>query len=152
VHDVAFTYLREKLEIEIIVLGEDQVVHQGDLIVSNAPTLHSTMDTRAYKIEHDGKTLVISSDTAPCREVIELAKGCDALVHECNWLDGVHPEGVHTSPTELSQVVEKANPKKVILTHVSPEVVAQQEKVIEIVKRRTDAEVTMGEDLMELEI
>jgi ribonuclease BN (tRNA processing enzyme) len=150
VHDVSFTYLREKLEIDITALKEDQVVHQGDLIVSNAPTLHSTMDTRAYKIEHKGKTLVISSDTAPCREVIELAKGCDLLVHECNWLDGPHPDGVHTSPTELSQVVEKANPKRLILTHVSPEVVAQQKKVIEIVKRRTDAEVAMGEDLMEL--
>jgi len=40
----------------------------------------------------------------------------------------------------------------VVLTHVSPEVVAEKRKVIEIVKRRTDAEVTMGEDLMELEI
>jgi ribonuclease BN (tRNA processing enzyme) len=152
VRDVSFPYFREKIEIEIITLKEDQVVHQGDLIVSNAPTLHGTMDTRAYKIEHEGKTIVVSSDTAPCREVIDLAKGCDVLVHECNWLDGSHPEGVHTSPTELSQVVEKASPKRVVLTHVSPEVLAQQSKVIEIVKRRTDAEVTMGEDLMELEL
>ena len=91
--DVSFPYLREKLEIEIVILHEDQVVHQGDLIVSNAPTLHSTIDTRAYKIEHNGKTLVISSDTAPCREVIDLSKGCDVLVHECQWLDGPHPEG-----------------------------------------------------------
>jgi ribonuclease BN (tRNA processing enzyme) len=110
------------------------------------------MDTRAYKIEHNSKTLVISSDTAPCREVIELAKGCDGLVHECNWLDGPHPEGVHTSPSELASVAEEADPNRVVLTHVSPEVVEEKEKVLEIVKRRTRAEVIFGEDLMVLEI
>ena len=152
VHDVAFTYLREKLEIEIIILREDQVVHQGDLMVSNSPTLHSTMDTRAFKIEHEGRTLVISSDTAPCREVTELAKGCDVLVHECNWLDGLHPEGVHTSPSEVARIVEEASPNKVVLTHVSPEVVEEKNKVIDIVSRRTSAEVIFGEDLMVLEV
>lgn len=151
VHDVAFKYLREKLVIETTVLHEDQVVHYEDLIITNTPTLHGTMDTRAFKIEHKGKSLVISSDTAPCKEVIGLAKGSDILVHECNWLDGPHPEGVHTSPSELARVVEEANPEKLVLTHVSPEVVAEKEKVIEIVKRRTDAEVILGEDLMVLE-
>ncbi|MGY5864332.1 MAG: MBL fold metallo-hydrolase [Candidatus Thorarchaeota archaeon] len=151
VHDIAFKYLREKLEIETSILHEDQAVHQGDLIVTNSQTLHGTMDTRAFKIEHEGKSLVISSDTAPCKEVIELAKGSNILVHECNWLDGPHPEGVHTSPSELARVVEEANPSKVVLTHMSPEIVAKKEKVIEIVSRRTDAEVIIGEDLMVLE-
>lgn len=150
VNEIAFKYLREKLVIETTVLREDQVVHHGDLVVTNTTTLHGSMDTRAFKIEHDGKSLVISSDTAPCREVIELAKGCDILVHECNWLDGPHPEGVHTSPSELARVVEEASPGKLVLTHVSPEIVAEKEKVIEIVKRRTDAEVIFGEDLMVL--
>jgi ribonuclease BN (tRNA processing enzyme) len=151
VHDVAFKYLREKLVIETTVLHEDQVIHQGELVVTNTPTLHGSMDTRAFKIEHEGKSLVISSDTAPCREVIDLAMGCDVLVHECNWLDGPHPEGVHTSPSELARVAEEANPRKLVLTHVSPEVIAEKDKVIEIVKRRTDAEVIIGEDLMVLD-
>ena len=152
VHDVAFTYLRDKLMIETIILEEDLVLHQGNLVVTNTPTMHSSMDTRAFKIEHKGKSLVISSDTAPSREIIELAKDCDVLVHECSWLDGPHPEGVHTSPSELAQVVEEASPRKLILTHVSPEVVANRKKILEIVKRRTNTEVIFGEDLMVLEV
>ncbi|MFW9982389.1 MAG: MBL fold metallo-hydrolase [Candidatus Thorarchaeota archaeon] len=152
VNDVAFKYLREKIAIETTVLKEDLVVHQGEIVVTNSPTIHGSMDTRAFRIEHEGQILVISSDTAPCREIIELAKGCDVLVHECNWLDGPHPEGVHTSPSELAQVAEKTNPGKLILTHVSPDVVANQKKVVEIVKRRTDAEVFIGEDHMVLDI
>ncbi|MHA1951344.1 MAG: MBL fold metallo-hydrolase [Candidatus Thorarchaeota archaeon] len=151
VNDIAFTYLREKLAIETIILKEDQVVQQGELVVSNTPTLHGSMDTRAFRIEHEGKSLVISSDTAPCREVIELAQDCDVLIHECNWLDGPHPEGVHTSPSELARVAEEASPGKLVLTHVSPEIVENKDKVIEIVSRRTDAEVVFGEDLMVLE-
>ena len=151
VHDVAFKYLREKLVIEISVLHDDQVVHHGDLIITNTPTLHGTMDTRAFKIEHEGKSLIISSDTAPCREIIDLAKDCDILIHECNWLDGPHPEGVHTSPSELARIVEEVNPAKLILTHVSPEIVANKNKVLEIVSRRTDAVVIFGEDLMVLD-
>jgi len=152
VHDIAFTYLRDKLLIKTTILEENLVLHQGNLVVTNTPTMHGTMDTRAFKIEHDGRSLVISSDTAPCREVIELAKDCDVLVHECNWLDGSHPEGVHTSPSELAQVAEETNPGKLVLTHVSPEVVANKKKVVEIVKRRTDSEVFFGEDLVVLEV
>lgn len=152
VHDVAFTYLRDKLLIETTILEENFVLHQGNLVVTNTQTNHSSMDTRAFRIEHEGRSLVISSDTAPSRKIIELAKDCDVLVHECSWLDGPHPDGVHTSPSELAQIVEEANPGKLILTHVSPEVVANREKVVEIVKKRTDAEVIFGEDLMVLEV
>ena len=67
-------------------------------------------------------------------------------------LDGAHPEGVHTSPSELAQIVEEINPSKIVLTHVSPEVVAIKDKVIEIVSRRTNAEVVLGEDLMEIDL
>lgn len=148
VHDVAFTYLRDKLLIETTILEENLVVHQGNLVVTNTPTLHGSMDTRAFKINHKGKSLIISSDTAPCREIIDIAKDCDVLVHECNWLDGPHPEGVHTSPSELARIAEEANPAKLVLTHLSPEVVANKKKVLEIVSRRTDAEVIFGEDLM----
>ena len=108
-------------------------------------------DTRAFKVEHMGRTLTFSSDTAPCRDIIELARGTDILVHECNWLDGPHPEGVHTSPSELARIVEEVQPSKVVLTHVSPEVVADKDQVIDIVGRRTKAEVVLGEDLMVLD-
>ncbi|MFW9810152.1 MAG: MBL fold metallo-hydrolase [Candidatus Thorarchaeota archaeon] len=151
VNDVAFTYLREKILIETAVLKENLAVHQGEIVITNTSTLHGSMDTRAFRIEYEDQTLVISSDTAPCKEIIDIAKDCDILIHECNWLDGSYPEGVHTSPSELTRVAEKTNPRKLVLTHVSPEVVANQKKVVDIVKRRTDAEVIVGEDQMVLE-
>ena len=148
VFDIAFSYLRDKVLISTTVLNENHVIPRGNLTVVAGLNLHGNYDTRAFKVECDGKSLTFSSDTAPCRDILDLAKGTDVLIHECNWLDGPHPEGVHTSPSELARIAEEINPSKVILTHVAPEVVAKRDKVIEIVSRRTDAEVIVGEDLM----
>ena len=150
--DIAFTYARDRLKINVRVLKEHEAVQVGEAIISNVPTIHGTMETRALRLEWKGRSLVYSSDTAPCRDVIDLAKGVDVLIHECNWLDGPNPEDVHTTPSQLAEIVEEVAPKKVVLTHVSPEVVDSKDKVLEIVSRRTNAEVTMGEDLMSLKI
>ncbi len=152
VNDIAFTYLREKVLIDTILLQERHVVPLGDLSIAASPTLHGNYDTRAFRVEYGGKTVTYSSDTAPCRDIIELAEGTDILIHECNWLDGVHPEGIHTSPSELANIAEEINPSKIVLTHVSPEIVENKDKVIGIVSRRTNAEVILGEDLMILEL
>ena len=150
--DIAFPYARDRLIINVTVLKEHQAVQVGEATISNVPTIHGNMETRALKIEWRDRSFVYSSDTAPCRDVIDLAKGADVLVHECNWLDGPNPEGVHTTPSELAQIVEEAAPKKLILTHVSPEVADKKDKVLEIISRRTKAEIVMGEDLMSFEI
>ncbi|MFW9843382.1 MAG: MBL fold metallo-hydrolase [Candidatus Thorarchaeota archaeon] len=150
--DIAFPYAHDRLILNVHALKENEAVQVGEATISNTPTIHGTIETRAYKVEWRGNSLVYSSDTAPSRDVIDLAKGVDVLIHECNWLDGPNPEGVHTTPSELAQIVEQVELKKVVLTHVAPEVVAQREKVIETIQRRTNAEVVMGEDLMSFEI
>jgi ribonuclease BN (tRNA processing enzyme) len=152
VREIGFPYLREKVLVKEVVLDENHVVPLGRVQVSTAPTTHGTMETRAFRVESRGKSMVFSSDSAPCRDVTDLASGADVLVHEVNWLDGPHPKGVHTSPIELAEIVERAEPKKVVLTHVSPEVVANEEKVIATVGRRTNAEVVLGRDLLVLNI
>ena len=152
IFDIAFTYLRDRIAIDVTTLSENDVVHIGPVIVTTSPTTHGSMDSRAFRVEAEGKSLVYSSDTAPCKEVVDLAKDADILIHECNWLDGPHPEGVHTSPSELALIVEKAAPRKVILTHMAPEVVKNEQAVVKTVGRRSEAEVILGKDLMKLEL
>ncbi|MFW9921585.1 MAG: MBL fold metallo-hydrolase [Candidatus Thorarchaeota archaeon] len=150
--DVAVPFYRDKVIIEPQILSERDSVQCGPFSISTCPTVHSTHDVRAFKIEQGGKSIVISSDTAFSRDIIELARDVDVLIHECNWLDGSNPEGVHTSPLELMRVVEESNPRRIILTHMMPEVVKERDKVLSIVGRRTNAEVIMGEDLMTIEV
>ncbi len=150
--EVAVPFYRDKILIEPHALAEMDAVQCGSFTVSTCPTIHSDHDSRAFKVEKDGKTVVVTSDTGFSRDVIELARDVNLLIHECNWLDGPHPEGVHTSPSELMQVVEQSKPMKVVLTHMMPDVVRNKEKVISIIKRRTNSEVIMGEDLMQIDV
>ncbi len=150
--EIAYPYLRDKFNIERGVLDENDVVYIGSAIVTTCPTLHGSIPSRAFRIEEGGKSIVYSGDTAPCQELIDLAHKTDVLVHECNWLDGNHPKGVHTSPSELTKIIEACEPKKVILTHLAPEVVNDEERVLSITKRRTNAEILLGKDLMTIEV
>jgi ribonuclease BN (tRNA processing enzyme) len=150
--EVGLPFYRDKIIIEPYILSEHDSVQSGELSVSTCPTVHGTHDVRAFRIEHQGKSIAFSSDTAPCRDIIELAKGVDVLIHECNWLDGSLPKGVHSSPSDLTPIVEEINPKKVILTHMMPAVIEEKEKVLSIVGRRTNAEVLLAHDLMAFEL
>jgi len=148
--DSAFPYLAAKIELRVHPLSIGETVVSGDLKVTNTETLHGTMDTRALRIEDDDSVALFSSDTAPSQRVIDLARGADILIHECNWLDGPHPEGVHTSPGELARIVQEVAPRLLALTHVSPEVVADRDSVLQQISAETDARVVMSEDLMQL--
>ena len=150
--EVAFPYLRGKIRIEMMELEKRETVYLGPVAISTSITIHGSMDTRAYKIEYEGKSVVYTGDTGPCRDVIELARGVDLLIHELNWLDGKHPEGVHTSPTELMSIVEETCPHKVVLTHLSPDVLENKKNVRATIGRRSNAEVVIGEDLMVLDV
>lgn len=74
----------------------------------------------------DGKTVVISGDTAPLDIVAEKAKNCDILLHEVEYAAGIaarepkwqkyHRE-VHTLSTDLAEVAKKAQPKLLVTYH-----------------------------------
>lgn len=151
VRDIAFPYLREKLGLGIQKLKANDLVYLGPFTIATCPTTHGSMQTLAFKVEESDYSFVFSSDTAPCNEVAELATGTDVLVHECHWLDGNLPEGVHTSPSGLSDVVEKANPSRLILNHMTPQILANPEKVVTSIQRRTKATISVGHDLMQFE-
>ncbi len=150
--DSAFTYLQSKFPLRPVPLDEVSETRLDPLTVRTCKTLHGPMDARAFRVELDGRSVVYTSDTAPCPEVVELARGCDVLVHECNWLDGHSPTGVHTSPSELAEVVREASPGTVVLVHVSPEVVASKDDVLSTVSGDTGVRAVLGEDLMRVSV
>ncbi len=92
-------------EIEPGVIYEDQRVTVEAFTVS-----HGTLESYGYKFTtKDGKTVVISGDTAPLDIVAEKAKNCDILLHEVEYAAGIaarepkwqkyHASEVHTLST-----------------------------------------------------
>jgi len=67
-----------------------------------------------------GRKIVYSGDTRVCENLIKLAKGADLLIQDCTYFDsGEFKEYEHASLRDITNMVEKIEVKKVILTHIS---------------------------------
>src|SRR3712207_8294242 len=75
----------------------------------------------AYRIEHDGKALVYSGDTAACLPLTELARGADLLLAEAAFRDGEdNPPHIHMTGSEAAATAAAAGVGRLVITHVPP--------------------------------
>jgi ribonuclease BN (tRNA processing enzyme) len=91
----------------------------------------SWKEALGYRFDAEGKSIVVSGDTAPAESVAEACAGCDVLIHEVYSGRGQGPakpsitvdewmkyeSAFHTSALELGEIAAKAKPKMLILTH-----------------------------------
>ncbi len=89
-----------------------------DIIVKTILVEH-TKDSVAYRFEYKGKSIVYTGDTSLNLSLIELTKKCDLLISECSYPTNRKQEG-HICPEDIKILIEKARPKKIIITHVNP--------------------------------
>src|SRR3712207_7400601 len=73
----------------------------------------------AYRIEHDGKALVYSGDTAACPPLTELARGADLLLAEAAFRDRKSTR-LNSSHANISYAVFCLKKKKIILPYYFP--------------------------------
>lgn len=70
----------------------------------------------------DGRTLVISGDTRPCRATAEIAQDADLLVHEGTFLHAELDRAVetrHSTVTEAATLARDAGVRMLAVTHLS---------------------------------
>jgi ribonuclease Z len=69
-----------------------------------------------------GRRVVYSGDTAPSADVIEVARHCDLLIHDCTFGEEEAErarETGHTTASEAARVARDAGAKRLVLTHIS---------------------------------
>ena len=105
------------------------VYRDGNLKVTAFPVEHgSWREAYGYKFEVAGKTIVISGDTRPTRNVVNACNGCDVLIHEVysgyggtsqkspeEWMK--YMAAFHTSAEELGILATQARAKTLVVTH-----------------------------------
>ena len=75
----------------------------------------------AYRIEHGGRSLVYSGDTAPCPALTGLARGADLLLAEAAFRDGDdNPPHVHMTGSDAGATAAEAGVGQLVITHVPP--------------------------------
>jgi ribonuclease Z len=118
-----------------------------------------------YRIDHEGRSAVISGDTTYNENVVKYATGCDLLVHEVacarpelmNDVDFQRIASHHTIPRMAGKVFAQAKPKLVVYTHYilrsSAKVAAPTlDDVIAQTRETYDGPIEHGEDLMSFEL
>ncbi|HEY0699231.1 MAG TPA: MBL fold metallo-hydrolase [Micromonospora sp.] len=77
------------------------------------------VETYGVRLEHDGRVLCYSSDTAPCEALLRLADRADVFLCEASYLDGVdNPPDLHLTGREAGEAATKAGVGRLLLTHL----------------------------------
>jgi ribonuclease BN (tRNA processing enzyme) len=89
-----------------------------------ARLMEHPVEAYAYRIEHGGRALLYSGDTAPCAALDELAAGVDLALVDAAYVerrpDPRHSSGVHLTATEAGEMAQRARVRRLVTTHVPP--------------------------------
>jgi ribonuclease BN (tRNA processing enzyme) len=143
------------------LVAEDDRVRVTAVLVEHAPVFPSF----AFRFETDDGSIVISGDTAPCANLVTLARGADILVHEV-YDDGRareddddwearqrerHLVTSHTALSRLGAVAAEAQVRRLVLTHFIPgDDVLPDAYWLDGIGDAFDGEVIVGHDELEL--
>lgn len=70
-----------------------------------------------------GRKVVFCGDTTYCKNLVQLAKGADLLIHEATFShqeEDIAKRNFHSTTTIAARVAKEAQVKQLILTHISP--------------------------------
>jgi len=148
---------------------EDGVVYEKDGVKVTAFAVdHGALIKPAYgyRVDYDGRSVVISGDTKFDRNLIKAAKGADLIVHEVALASEEllasseqfqRIVAHHTTPEEAGIVFAEVQPKLAVYTHFvilsSPTIPeAPMSTLIPRTRTNYDGPLVVGEDLMSFDI
>jgi len=135
----------------------------GEVRISVAPTDHRPVEpTIAFRIEHDGASVVLAGDTVPCATLDKLTRGATALIHTAIRKDLVEQMPAqrirdildyHSSVEQAASTAARAGVQTLVLTHyVPPLVPGQEDQWRALAATEFDGRVELGNDLLRVSV
>lgn len=144
-------------------IGEGVVYDQDGVKVTAFAVDHGPA-TRAlgYRIDYDGRSVVLSGDTRVSETLIKQAQGVDLLVHEVASMGSLARAGVpaerakaimalHVSPEQAGEVFARVRPRLAVYSHIIQPNATEQE-LIPPLRKTYAGPVEIGEDLMVIDV
>jgi ribonuclease Z len=134
------------------------VLDDAGVRISASPTDHRPVEpTVGYRIECDGKAVVIAGDTVPCTGLDELCRGADIYVQTVLRDDFVRMVPMqrfvdtidyHSTVVQAAETAKRGDVRTLVLTHQIPTPAPDAaEEWIAIAREHFDGEVVFGHDL-----
>jgi ribonuclease Z len=150
-------------QVEVVEVTPGVVFEEQDVRVVAARTDHRPVEpTLGYRVECEGKAVVLAGDTVPCDGLDELCRGADVYVQTVLREDLVQMVPMqrfkdtidyHSSVTQAARTAARAGVRTLVLTHQVPTPAAgAADEWIAIARAEFDGEVVFGEDLTTLSV
>ena len=127
--------------------------------VGTAQHFQPIMECLGYRLECEAGTVVYSGDSGGVPDsMVDLAKGCDVLIHMCHFATGMEPSEQYRrssgSHMDVAEVAKRAGAKSVVLSHCIPMLDAPGvlEGLVREMQAVYDGDIIIGRDLMRVPI
>lgn len=158
-------------DIEWVPVDSGFSLEQSGYEVTALRVEHS-IETYAYRIDHEGASVVFSADTSPCERLADFAEGADLLVHDAHmspfgeppeegfvWESYTTPYSrekhealskTHCTPEQAGETASDAGVDRLVLTHIPP--YRDLEAIRAAAMTAFEGEVLVAEDGLTLEV
>ncbi|MBL8779218.1 MAG: MBL fold metallo-hydrolase [Acidimicrobiales bacterium] len=144
--------------VEVTEVSDEVVVDEDGIRIVAAPTEHSPVKpTVGYRIEADGKAVVIAGDTIPCEGLDRLCAGADLYVQTVvresvvRQIPAPRLQDVldyHSSIEQAADTAQRNGVKSLVMTHPVPGVApGTEQEWIDEAQAVFAGEVTLASDL-----
>lgn len=127
--------------------------------VGAASHVQPYLDCYGFRLDSEEGSLCYSGDSGGVAPgIVELAKGCDVLVHMNHYFSGTEPTKIYRAVCgnhiDTAHVAKKAGVKTLVLTHMLEQIdqPGVREKIVNEISKIYDGNIIWGEDLMEIPI
>jgi len=144
-------------------INEGVVYDKGGVKVTAFEVDHAPVRPAfGYRIDHAGRSVVLSGDTRPSEKLVRYAQGVDLLVHEVFAPETLQRAGVppdraknivdyHTTPEQAGEVFTRAKPKLAVYSHICMPNATEQD-LLPPTRKTYSGPLELGEDLMVIEV
>lgn len=144
------------------------VVDDGRVKVRAVAVFHPPIELAfGYRFDTEDRSVVFSGDTAYSKDLLELARGADVLVHEALYLPGIertaarvanapglleHIVRSHTKVEDAARLASEAGVKTLVLSHLVPsdDPLVTDQDWLAAAKGHFSGEIVVARDLLEI--
>jgi ribonuclease Z len=141
-------------------------LHAGDVVrgrdwtmtAGHAAHVQPQLECLAYRLDAADGSVCYSGDSGRSDAIVDLARGCDVLIHMNHHFSGTEPTSGYRDACgnhrDNAATAQRAGVRTLVLTHVLAQIDRPgiREQIVHEIKDVFDGQVIWGEDLMELAI
>jgi ribonuclease BN (tRNA processing enzyme) len=108
------------------------------------------------RIDTSEGSICYTGDSGPSDTIVELAKGCDLLIHMNHYFSGTEPSPAYRAACgnhrDNAVIAKRAGVKTLVLTHLLAQIDQPgiREQIVHEIRQVFEGKVIWGEDLMRL--